>query len=287
MFKKHIVFIYTLTAFLFVSCERTKEVDIDILQDNKYVVYSFISPIDETLIVYVTKSVPVIGSGNNVNTEFVSDAQVFISDGTTEILLTYNPVNTQYESQSNELPVIEGKTYTARVIAADGKSITTSCTVPFSFNPQVALEIDSSEKAESTTNLVMKMKWNDAVQYKNYYRVAGLAYVVNDVSGFYDTSLVTLFANEDAYFYSDEANNGGEIKAELFTQYNHLTEHIVRVQTLLVVCDENYYQYHKSVNKGMYTFGWDNPVFIYSNVKNGLGAFGSYNEVVLTDKWLR
>ncbi|MFM7813194.1 MAG: DUF4249 family protein, partial [Flavobacteriales bacterium] len=49
----------------------------------------------------------------------------------------------------------------------------------------------------------------------------------------------------------------------------------------VVLGDESYYRYHKSISNSGYEGPFDEPTLVYSNVEGGLGVFGGFRQIVL------
>src|SRR5688500_15809261 len=104
--------IYLLTfaylhIFTFTSCQQNANITIPDA-DPKLVVSAFISPADDSVMITVSKSDPIF-DGGAIQTRYIKDATVTISDGITTRTLVYrpneaNPQDSYYYIHSSDLP---------------------------------------------------------------------------------------------------------------------------------------------------------------------------------------
>ena len=264
-----------LLIFLF-SCER--EVDNLPLpkSDPMLVVNAYLTPGANLVEVHVSKSVPYFGDQSDGSTEPIGDASVTISSGNLSYTLNYNDNFRSYLSQVNEITLTAGSTYQLSVIAPGGFSYNASTTIP-SFYPDVEIFTDSViyEKDDSQYKRYQVItKWNEAVNQKNYYRLSfNNYYSRNNENGLQcdlyidDASIsentVSRKCVREVFFYDDPFNPIGGSELSFDTVH-------------LLSTDEAYYKYHESLNRYEGEDPFSQPVQVYSNIKGGLGCFGSY-----------
>ncbi|XWW46255.1 DUF4249 domain-containing protein [Fibrella sp. USSR17] len=267
----------------------------------KLVVHSYISPQDTVLAVLVEAPRAILGQQADYNRVSISNALVDLSDGTTTIRLPYNVKNSLYRIDPKQLPIIAGRTYVLTVTAPNYPAVTAQCTVPMPVLPS-EIWIDSTyqdffEQRQLVT--VSKLVWQDPGGQANYYRVTGLfsrtirtQYATSPTRPARDTTIVqsgSLRFDVTAALASDQGKDGQRFvsPAAYPVSYGYgQQEQVLALQysmTLLNV-DVNYYRYHDAAQRQAETGEnpFAEPVLIPSNVQNGLGCFGAFNQSSIT-----
>lgn len=278
-------------------------------EPEKLVVACFISPQDTVLAARVTRSSPVLGVNSGIND--VSNATVTLSDGVRSVVLKakstvlYGSASTTYRANAGELPIVVGKTYTLAVTVPDGRTVTSTCTIPNA----VAIEqmtLDSSittEFGEKRQTYRAQLRWRDPAGQANFYRVAGSSEYANRyrISGTATSPARDTIVRYrgDWYFENgstttDIGRDGQEIvstRGRLATySYTRINGILLaqppsgQVDGYLLNIDENYYRYHDAVERQNQAGDnpFSEPVLIPSNIQGGLGCFGAYNRSTLT-----
>ncbi|MBD2754622.1 DUF4249 domain-containing protein [Spirosoma validum] len=305
------VLIYILAIILFTACNSLRQ-EVEpkglVQEPEKLVVACFISPQDTVLAALVSRTLPVLGTGNQYNTD-ITNATVTLSDGQRSVILKLKPsvpnsgIVTSYRANVSELPIVTGKTYKLTVRVPDGREVTGTCTVPESVVLN-QITVDSATTTDfglSRKEYYARMRWRDPAGQTNFYRVTGN----NEFTYTYKTQTspngpirdTTMRMWGDWYFttgstLTDLGRDGQEIisgRGRLAISYSwangkqnpsfprQLNAHLMNV-------DENYYRYHDAVERQ--NQAGDNPfaepVPIPTNIQGGLGCFGAYNRSTLT-----
>lgn len=305
---KNIIYIIVLVLFFFLhSCDMVEPAqNIDLPKnEQKIVVFSFISPKDSVVRVQIGKSKPLYGRLDNHETK-LKNPVVTISDGVTTAILTEAAVPDEtikdpyydqythfgysiYESKVNDLQIVEGKTYYLTV-EAEGQKVTGSCHVPLGKIEVVEIQTAKKsstkespfEDAYSDYNYTASFKFQDLHGHKNYYRISSrILYNEDTIYNPYDSSkfkIQEMASYVDFYknFFSDEGNDGGMMQKSGDFNY-FINENEGTWQVFLEIIDENYYKFLNSTfeRKGNED-PFSEPTNVYSNIKGGLGVFAAY-----------
>lgn len=268
-----LTFVAVCMALLFFGCERDANVDVP-LSKAKLVMRSFISPTDSVIAVDIFASQPLFNSSQQNNKFDTSAAQVFISNGSVEFPLIYNSTKRQFQiNVLQAFPVTAGQTYYLRATHPSYDAVDASCTVPVSTIDNVKATVDITDPYE----VFADVSFFDIAGQKNYYRVHAQNVWIPDFSYFgVDTVVFADFLFDVNNFYSDEGNDGKEIKSKLLNYYSYHPGDSTDIYVLNV--DENYYRFHRSV----FTTGGGDPFSeatpAYSNINNGVGIFAAYTQ---------
>ncbi|SOD90447.1 DUF4249 domain-containing protein [Spirosoma fluviale] len=280
-------------------------------EGEQVVVTCFISPQDTVLAARVSRSLPILGLGNQNDLD-IPNATVTLSDGSQSVILrlqrradpyNYGTMSILYRALASELAIVAGKRYTLTVQVPDGRQIRASCTVP------EPVQLDQVELDSSTINeygLIRKdyyarLHWQDPARQTNYYRVAGNnAYTYNfrfqpgpntpvrDSTGL----LWGDWTFSSAAMLTDVGRDGQAMRSgrgRLAINYLWINgqqqSSLARgpLYAYLLNVDENYYRYHEAIDRqrsvGDNPFA--EPVLVPTTVQGGLGCFGAYNRSTL------
>jgi hypothetical protein len=246
---KFITYILSLFVFMaMLSCETiVSDVDLSKFPElqEKIVVTSFINPLNDSVTVRVSRSIPLLGSvkkefikvynkniGDSVliakDEKQIEDAIITISDGTTSAKLFYNKELLYYGISSRDFRIRSGRTYTLTV-KVDNQVLEAQTTVP-SKRPTINnliigkyFEVSSSFFGKDTAQgFALNFDWTDFPNEVNYYKVWGEMKYFSDVpSGSKDSvvyyrrptygylELNNDFSSEGRYF-SDKNKDGGK-----------------------------------------------------------------------------
>jgi hypothetical protein len=254
-----IVAIFTITA-----CQSELSV-VDIPNENKLVIQSFISPQDTILSVRVSNTNAVIGQ---VSKEFktISNASVTIGNGIKSVLLPYDK-DGYYRISSKQLEVKSGQKYLLNVNIPDGRMVSGECTIPLTTvdEKKVIINIQSLTSDEKS----VFVKWNDIANEQNYYALTG--------------TYVTLRKGCNNYlpiYFWDKSRDGEQFS------FNFNTSIVCgsgNPNFILIIAnyDLSGYQYISTLQEQNSVNGvpFTEPVQIFTNIKGGYGVFSGYNQL--------
>ena len=304
-----LVFVVLLCTILLSGCDSLiNDLDEDKLPKtvSKLSVACYISPQSARYEAIITESRPLLGPAE-YDTLFVSDADVFLSDGTSRIQLIYNDSTFKYVADTSTFKVAAGKTYTLTV--ADGERfVKAQCTVP----AKVATITDFVyEKIPDVFSVrdsvsVIRFSWKDIPNETNFYAIYASA----------TTSIITLNYNPvtqenypDKYLYTQRLLYGKETYNDInldgitfkspelrifvpnryilsYVDRNGETKtydneaHLKEIRAEVLSIDEHYYKFYRSLSNNNDGNPFIEPTLIYTNVEGGLGCFASYNAAV-------
>lgn len=262
------------------------------VNEDKLVLNSYISPQDTILAVKAHYSDRIFGEfKTNLESndlKLATNIKVSMSEGNNKLDLLYDSRNKVYTANIKKLPIVAGKTYQLRAEDSKGQVYTATTTVPFSSDFEILNPVIYSSKNNFGNGLywAIPVKWS--ARANSFYRI-GASDLVETESKLSDGSIQkTIYNSSNISWQSIYLQNPEKITKPLSSQvlyYNNVlgtnTKYIARYISLLVV-DENYYKYHKSVqNNNNEGNPFVEPTLLFSNIKNGYGCFGSFNT---TDK---
>jgi len=268
-----IFFLFILFIFLLVRCQK-EVTNIKLPETNpKLVAGCFISPQDTLIVVTLTRSNPIFGSGHNSsNNSFVTDASVIISNGINAVAVPYNNTNWQYELQASAFPVLSGKTYYLNISTPKGENVSARCAVPPSNLSSMTIDFIDTTSSEQKINV----KWTDIPNQINYYRV--FAQTVMQDSFMNDTTYFEMYS--DNSLQNDNEKDGQEMSSKLnaYSSYGG-TNNIIGYDFYLLNIDEEYYKYYRSLENFSYGDPFSEPSPLYTNINGGLGVFAAYQKI--------
>lgn len=279
---KQLLKLYTCCLILLLlisSCEKDAKIDIP-KQTRKLVVTSFISPQDSQLTVSVTLSTPLFETDPDNNAfDYVTDATVSMSNGTTTQVFTYNTSLQLYTLPASMLPVVAGKTYQLKIATPDGKYAEAHCTVPVPDNQSpVLIAIDSAELRNGSTEYRFKINYTDQPGITNFYRLGAQVKTVNGqifsaISGNDPTSILQGSVLDD-----DTKQSGAEITHRFSHEFYDYFSSPDSLYIDLLITDESYYRFHSTLFSHLQAKNnpFAEPVLMYSNINGGLGCFAGY-----------
>jgi len=238
----------------------------------RLVVQSFICPQDSVIRVSVLRTEPTVGKVevNKGKYDFVKDALVTLSDGTTTVTVPYDKNWSVFRMRAEQLPIVAGKTYYLSVRSPDGLRAEASCTVPAS-----VVDISSVKRTREKNDKgreKMVISWQDIAGEANYYRVMIMSYFSNDNYFF--------LQNELTY---DPLTDEGKDGQRIFSQRMEYQESYPKYPYVLLLCnvDRPYYEFHRTF--AIQVANRDNPFaepsLMYTNIQGGLGVFAAYNRI--------
>lgn len=258
------------------ACIRDAE-NVKVTPENpRLVVTCFISPSDTLIKVKVGKSVPLLGRiESNYNGNYISNAQVSISDGEKRIQLVYDSRNYLYSAPTLDFKIEAGKTYFLDVNTPDGMNVSSSTVVPAQKVVQEDILI-TSEVSVDNNSKTFQVTFKDLPGQPNFYRIE--AYY-SDSSSWNNTiyNYSVFWENDNGYnLYSDINFEDKQIKSLRASVYSDNT-----ITFMVHHLSRDYYLYHQSIENFQGESPFSEPVLVYSNIKNGLGVFAGYNTTVV------
>lgn len=269
-----LLYILVSVSILFASCDEYDS-DINIKAgESKLVLNGYISPNDTVVRIYLTQTVPTIGTNVDAN---VYDGTIVITDGVITDTMHFDNNQNCYTSN---MPIMPSTTYTFKATTPDGRWAEASCTTipntPLDFNYTLDSIID-----EQTIVYKVTLHWKDSTSIpKVYYKTdAELMYLVIDTIN-QSFNYVTEQLSPDRF----ETMNGAGFNQSMSIVYtsNYSPRNTMKFMELhLLMVDEIYYNF--DLNKKSNSGGFPNYEYskLYSNVKNGFGIIASYNNHVI------
>lgn len=293
---KNIIVLFLASSFLFIACIKKVD-DFEGNYEEKVMVTSFISPFDSVIIARVQLVVPAYN--NNISFVIIENATITISDGTTSKELVYNPVLKHYEV-SQEYFKIKSSTLYKLEVKANGEVLTAECFVPddFEINPSSnhTFEILGDINSGISANVNYNYSWNGSSGYFfPYSRINYNWYFYKD--GVSDTKEPLLTVEKHNYIdfnypimipnfkvKGENKSSVGFAPLNSFSNNDSIVYIFKNVKFYVLKSDIHYAKYYKSINAQRSTNGsltdegnpFTEPKILYSNIKNGIGVFGSY-----------
>lgn len=278
--KKTILYILLFFS-LFYSC--TKEAKIKLPpQEDKLVVTSFISPNDTVIVVTVRNSIPKFNWVGIWGPQYsnLTDATVYISDGTTQIKVPFDQSNGMYLTSTKNFPIVSGKTYYLDVSTPDGKKASGETSVP-----EGVLQLTKFEVEVANSN-------PDHIKFNTLISIADLpetTYITGafDVVSSWDTTAAQpsnyMYTESNYFSASDEFQSYSEyLKSKQTELYDAGYYRYIAMGVTLLNSDKHFYLYHKTIRvaPGSGDNPFSDPVMVYTNINGGFGCFGSYTRNV-------
>lgn len=267
-----------LAMALLSSCER--ELNFKFKSYNPKLVVNALLNNREELSVSVSSSVPFSTPGNP---QIVENALVTLFiDGVKQPRLTYNGFNKVYTAPIRPQP---GRVYRILVEAPGFVSVSAEAVLPAGGNYSPASFKDSVYVDSTGFPLgQITVRINDDPSKKNYYRLK-LYHYESSIGDFMELPvdsedpLVNQFASQldGGVVFSDATFNGKQRVIYFKTPFGY-GQGTPKFMVLKEDLSEDYYLYVTSLNRyqnaGSTLF--QEPVFVYSNVKDGIGIFSGY-----------
>jgi len=252
--------------FAFSSCEEmVTEIDAPSV-DAKYVIESFISPEDSTLIVRVGKTNPLFSVVDGDNT-WINDVVVDVNGQQ----LTRESNSNVFYIDASAVNVQPGAEYTV-TLTYQSVVVSGMCTVPLQRNTSLSFDgYDSIASAwdEGYYDYYVKWSFQDFAGVENYYRVGLIKTWVDEWD--FDT-VRTEYYPEMTDYLSDIEHDGEEITGRMYLHYGSSLSEMTHLDLLLYTSDKAYYDYHRAVLNYSGENPFSEPVIIPTNVEGGLGC---------------
>ncbi len=236
--------------------------------DPELVVFSFISPESDSILVEVRMTTPVF-KGGDLNEDRVSDATVTLATSGSSVVLPYTN-NGRYVLAADQFSITPGTSYILTVTTPRGHRAQATTTVPVNLPVIDSVSEFSQPIGFGEFVELIRVYWQDASNEQNNYRLVSRSVSPSSQGG--DTSYF-IMANA---LLTDESKNGLQMSATVENYYTLVdsTENLKDV--LLLNTDVNYHKYHvKRIN---YTGSnpFEEPLPMHDNIDGGVGCFSSY-----------
>jgi hypothetical protein len=269
---KPFIHVFAVVIFLFMACE--KEVTNLPLPNGeaKLVVFGYLTPEDSLISIRVTKSLPFFGDQSKGSMDAVNDAIVILKGEGLSKQLMYDEVLQTYVITAVNFPIHKGGTYFLSVSAPGGFEVEATTTVPNAAIQTLEVIVDSSLQSNfgfEEWKYRVVTKWTDLKGVKNYYRIhLGAVDPGNGEVSFHFCNRMIDDTDQDGEVISNRCESSG--KGDFYGSIGP------NDQVFLLNADESYYRFHESYFRYNDDNPFGEPVQLYTNVKNGLGCFGSY-----------
>lgn len=314
--KKKYIYLFVLSISLIVSsCES--EIDMgDIPIEPRLVINSTLGAGNDTCRIYLTESRSIFRPGQGAYWgrdpyTYIVDAEVILNVNNKQEKLTYSAKDSAYLY----LKLLSVKDNIEIQVSHNNKKLNASAIIPDS--PQI-LSVDTATiyKTSSGTKkkyLRYNLKIKDKDQNNNFYRIkidGAYHYQSSYWDDFQYWAYITRFRSDDAILNNGNPENTDNDDLSIVTfppNYYGIftntmfkgTEYILTfyveypdflyedeydkgyLNVTLQMMSQDLYKYYSSVQRYRYLDEYEmaEPVMIFSNINNGLGIFGAYNEV--------
>lgn len=259
-------------TILFVSCERSEEIEVDAPYKPKVVVSCFLRGQSNVLLVAVTRSQPVFNveptPGVESTPTYIKDAFVTIQQGLNHYTLTYDTTENLYKM---DIPgeIHAGEQYELTVTSGNDV-VKGTTTIPKIVNVSLGLVLDST------------VQWDGSYQYRATISCkmldAGKHYIgLYPILVYSDSSKYMMYA--EAMDRIIEIAEGETTTKKFVPSFSSTDITPVRVEVIIATCDK---AYAKNINRTLDLFGssispFIEPAITYSNMSGGIGVIGSIN----------
>ncbi|MBN1339799.1 MAG: DUF4249 domain-containing protein [Bacteroidales bacterium] len=280
--KKMIPFLIPALALFFQACESVvDDVDLSGIQP-KLVVFSYLSPQTDTLVVRVSLSRTLNEPAQYYEPKWIEDASVtFHGPAQTPVALVFDPVHYHYYASLEGIDIIAGREYGLRVSTPGGYSAEASCRIPLPNNTIRLTKLDSVIE-EEYKEYRLRIEFDDPSGEPDYYRILAFATVVQSFPGEpeYESEQPVSFRDGENLIDATESDGKtfvleGEVYAGWYDP--SFTQRLKGIRLMLLSTDETYYLFHRSLENYQGDDPFWEPVIIYSNIPDGLGVFAAFN----------
>lgn len=287
--------ILALFAIPFTGCVDDVNLDDQLSNSSRLVLFCRLCPQLDTTWVFLSHSQPLYGNGSSTSSmDVLSDGMVELSaDGDHWVQATFNTEKQRYMLARDEFPVEEGHTYFIRASHKDYKTVTAACTVPVQRPVEARLDTVEAQgdiHMGSIWNLPHKdayLQWHDYPGEDNYY--AFVTYEPVDLYYGYSESqqwfigyywgYTVLSLNENECTYVSDDGRDGQILRYLTQSLLPPEEENTDYESVyyLAFLDRNTYLFETTMGESDSYFNLFllEPMHAHSNVENGFGIFGA------------
>jgi hypothetical protein len=251
-------FLFTALGVPLAACEK-EVVGIGLPEgEGKLVIQCFMSPQDERLTAFVSRSRPVWSPSIPADT-LVTNATVTLSNGVRTIRLPYSGYSGEYyyyqkDALNTPFDIIPGDSYMLKVTTPRGEVATALCTVPAALNIPITVSTDSAWDAYNQRYYYrMRVSWSDPPGRGNYYRVAGWQ---EEVTSFYQDGTPADRYTSPVDWEADETiSDAGQDNQQLtspcgnWLRFGSGLSPPIFIHASLLHTDEHYYRNHCSLRR--------------------------------------
>lgn len=266
-------FPYLIILLTLVSCQREKEVGIDVPQESKLVAVVYAGADNSSVVATVTHSTPVIGTSQTYEATYADNASGTFTDLSTSEAwnFTYDQDTRLYTANLSTTTIQEGHQYELR-FSDDKETVTGTTTVPLPVATHISVLFDSivtdgfvdQYKATITCTLLSEGTQN--------IRLAPVI-LYNDSFPF---PMTDQFGTQFVFQLSK-----GQSFTQTFTSSYSLgaeSYYPTQLEIMVLSCDDAYRKYYNSTGLNYDQLGpISDPTFVYSNMSNKIGVIASYN----------
>ncbi len=263
--------------------------------ESQLVVYSYISPQDTLLRVYVYRSRPYMQNFDDY-IPVDGDAEVYMAKkGGDYVLFQYDEEHQAFIMPATELTIQANQYYQLKVETYDGDFAKAECYVP-GFDVEEIEVSDPVHLQDQWGNSYFDVEWKLTIHKKGekkyfFTGAYNLAYEISNVAGRIDTIgpfYSDSYIEKGTPIFTDTEGNTYSFRLRQWDQYSYPgypgNGGYTKVDSLFIYVlqtDFHYFRFHKSVEDYFY-YGDDFPfaenVHIYTNIEGALGTFGGYNK---------
>ena len=262
--------------------------------EPQLVVYSFISPQDTMISVTVNRSIPYTMDPRNVPL-VNGEAHVHMAKkGEAFTQLSYNENLGSFVIDADDFTVEAGYEYVLRVETFNGETVEAECFVPgFEIDTVILYEPVQTtyQYEEIKTSFLWEVHPLPSSQVR-YFRAGAFISTWGTYESQQQLSLmsITPLWIDSGQEYFAHTNESAPVFSGSTWSYLNLggssydfdnSNRIDSVFAYVMQTDYHYYQFHRSVenyNNSDDGFIFSEAVYIYSNIRGGLGVFGGYNQ---------
>jgi len=295
--KRIFCYLLIFIVFFFQGCIKTLNEDLK-AKESKLVLNSVISP-DSTIKVNLSRTFNIFDDESADNLPFVNNASVGLYENNS-FLFSLNFLENGYYEKADFYPT-KGKEYKVRAEVHSYKNIEAKTTIPSKVEIQKidTISVSYSDDYGDSRQYYGEITYQDISGEENHYQLKCRVLAPNGNEGekeWYDQSIWVEESNEVLFdktygklLWTDKYSDGKKIKFRFsfFELYGSSRETKEANDTLsfefsLMSVDKEYYLYLKTMAKYEETSGGSDPfmepVVIYSNVDEGYGVFGAYQQ---------
>lgn len=251
------------------------------VSEKKLVVTCFLEAGDSIATAIVRTSSPKFAGNNGFNQQyddFVTNANVKITDGQNTLELQYDVDSHGYKASTLNFSILSGKTYSLNVNTPDGKNVSASTTVPSGKLEYENLQVQLQKSDSNSLEYVSSITIADQPEITNYVNV-NYQNIASSISSD-PKDAEQNYAYPLRFFDTDEKNNKAQYNYDTQTISLYLPGPIryASVYVAILNCSKEFYLYNKSAEQAFFNNGnpFSDPLLVYSNINNGFGCFGSF-----------
>jgi len=295
--NKPITYIIVFVLLAFTGCIKTLTDDLK-AKETKLVLNSVINP-DSSLLVNISRTFNIFDDESTDNLPFVDNANIGLYENG-NFLFNLDAIGNGYYNKPNFSPSY-GNEYKLTATVQSFKDIESKVSFP---NKVLIKEFDTvtvyhNDAYYNSKTLMGIIKYKDPLGERNYYQLKCRVFAPTGPDGemtWYDQGVwveennQVLFDNSYGdILWNDKYTDGKEVSFRfgfysLYDDYkkNSLENDTIRFVFSLQSVDEDYYLYLKTLHLYYESGGGDDPfmepIVIHSNIENGYGIFGSFQQ---------